>query len=200
MTRARGGHAEEPGSEATSFEPGSDEDFDRLYRLTYPGLVRALTLIIGSSDAAEDCVQEAFVRAYSAWPRWQPTAPAGAWMYRIAVNTAYSYLRRRRLQSIAQTLLMRSQKTAEDPADWITRSGLVAALKELPLRQRSAIVLRYHSGYAVGDLARMLGVTERTVARDLNAALTRLRKTLGEQWGIPSPISPTPRVVEVTEP
>jgi len=49
--------------------------------------------------AAEDCTQEAFLRAFRAWPRWRPDAPAEAWVHRIAINVAISARRRERLRS-----------------------------------------------------------------------------------------------------
>ena len=58
-----------PAGEAR-YRPGSAQDFDRLYRASYPRLVRTLTALLRDGAAAEDCVQEAFVRAFKAWPRW----------------------------------------------------------------------------------------------------------------------------------
>ena len=77
----------------TSYRPGSAQDFDRLYRASYPRLYRTLTALLRDGAAAEDCVQEAFVRAFKAWPRWRPDAPAEAWLHRIALNVAASHRR-----------------------------------------------------------------------------------------------------------
>src|SRR5712671_4648454 len=74
-----------PAGEA-SYRPGSSPDFDRLYRASYPRLVRTLTALLRDGAAAEDCVQEAFVRAFKAWPRYRPDAPAEAWLHRIALT------------------------------------------------------------------------------------------------------------------
>src|SRR5262249_56028611 len=75
--------------------PGSDEDFDLLYRLTFDRVRQTCLVVLGGDpDAAEDCAQDAFVRAYRAWPRWRPEAPVEVWLHRIAVNVARSYRRR----------------------------------------------------------------------------------------------------------
>src|SRR5256886_5359143 len=48
--------------------------------------------------AAEDCVQETYLRAFRAWPRWKANAPVGAWLHRIAINVAVSHRRKERLR------------------------------------------------------------------------------------------------------
>ncbi len=82
------------GEPLDGLRPGSRVDFDRLYLAMHPRLVRTLTAVLGDPAAAEDCVQEAFVRAWRAWPRWRPEAPVEAWMYRIALNVSFSHRRR----------------------------------------------------------------------------------------------------------
>src|SRR5258708_5543405 len=50
-----------------TYHPGSREDFDRLYRRAYPRVYRTLAAILGDPDDAEDCAQDAFVKAFHAW-------------------------------------------------------------------------------------------------------------------------------------
>ena len=87
------------------YRPGDRDDFDRLYRNTYPRLLRVLYAITGDAASAEDCVQEAYMRAFAAWGRYRPDSPAEAWMHQIAVNTAISYRRRAKLRSIGAVSL-----------------------------------------------------------------------------------------------
>ena len=72
------------GAPAAGYHPGSREDFDRLYQTAYPRVYRTLAAILADPAEAEDCAQDAFVQAFQAWARWQPTAPAEAWIHRIA--------------------------------------------------------------------------------------------------------------------
>jgi RNA polymerase sigma-70 factor, ECF subfamily len=163
-----------------SYQPGSVEDFDRLYRASYPRLVRTLSAVVGNVAAAEDCVQEAFVRAFRAWPRWKPDAPAEAWLYRIAINVAASNQRYQRLRDVGQLLRRLGQPRAEkDPSEVAERSDLLDALRRLPPRQAAALVLRHYNGYTNREIALSLHVPERTVASRLAAAKNRLRKELG---------------------
>ena len=57
------------------YRPGSAADFERLYQATYPRLLGTLVLMLGDRAAAEDCLQEAFLKAFRNWAQWQPSAP-----------------------------------------------------------------------------------------------------------------------------
>ena len=83
--------------ENAAYRPGDRDDFDRLYRTCYPRLLRTIYAITGDAASAEDCVQEAFLRAFKAWPRYRPERAAEAWIYQIAINTAISHRRRAKL-------------------------------------------------------------------------------------------------------
>jgi RNA polymerase sigma-70 factor (ECF subfamily) len=165
------------------YEPGSAADFDRLYRASYPRLVRTLAVVLRDPAAAEDCVQEAFVRAFKAWPRWKPDAPAEAWLHRIALNVAMSHARYERLREVGQLLRRFGRPPTErDPAAVADRSDLIRALRRLPPKQAAAIVLRHYHGYSNREIAAALEVPERTVASRLAAAKERLRAELGSSW------------------
>lgn len=163
----------------SGYRPGDRGDFERLYAVAYPRVRATLTGILGDAGAAEDCAQDAFVRALRAWPRWRPDAPAEAWVHRIAVNVAISHGRRERLRDMLHRLS--SVRVAPDPAAIVERSDLVAALRSLPPRQSAAIVLRHLHGYSNREIGVALGVPERTVASRLIAARKALRRQLAEQ-------------------
>jgi RNA polymerase sigma-70 factor (ECF subfamily) len=166
-----------------AYRPGSSEDFDRLYRSSYARLVRTLAGVLGSVPAAEDCVQETFVRAYTAWPRWNPDAPAEAWLHRIAVNVAASHRRYQRLREVGQLLRRVGRpEVKRDPAAVADRSDLLDAIRRLPPRQAAAIILRHYHGYTNREIAVVLKVPERTVASRLATARGRLRRELGNAW------------------
>jgi RNA polymerase sigma-70 factor, ECF subfamily len=167
-----------------TYQPGSREDFDRLYRSAYPRVYRTLVAILGDSAEAEDCAQEAFVKAFQAWKRWRPDAPAEAWIHRIAVNRAISYRRSARLRSVGELLrrLGRPGGSA-DPAYVATKPDLLKALRSIPPKLAAAIVLRHYHGYSNREIAAALGVSERTIGARLNQAAARLRPLLEESSG-----------------
>jgi len=173
--------------DSEAYEPGSREDFDRLYRTAYPRVYRTLAAILGDREAAEDCVQDAFVQAFQAWKRWRPDAPAEAWVHRIAVNRAISYRRSAKLRQVGEVLrrLGRPAQPA-DPAEIAAQGDLLTALRSLPPKLAAAIVLRHYHGYNNREIAAALGVSERTVGTRLRQAGERLRAVLKPPFSLDS--------------
>ena len=171
--------------DSEAYEPGSREDFDRLYRTAYPRVYRTLAAILGDREAAEDCVQDAFVQAFQAWKRWRPDAPAEAWVHRIAVNRAISYRRSAKLRQIGEVVRRLGRPVhPADPADIAVQGDVLTALRSLPPKLAAAIVLRHYHGYNNREIAAALGVSERTVGTRLRQAGERLRAVLKPSFSL----------------
>jgi RNA polymerase sigma-70 factor, ECF subfamily len=168
----------EPKPEQATFRPGSAEDFDRLYETTYPRLFGTLVALLRDRAAAEDCVQETYLRAFRAWPRWRPDAPVEAWLHRIAINVAVSHRRRERLREVGEVVRRLGVPAAPDPTEAATPE-LARELRALPPKQAAALVLRHVHGYTNREIAHALSVPERTIASRLAAARSRLQARLG---------------------
>lgn len=169
-----------------AYQPGSHEDFDRLYRASYPRVYRTLLGVLGDPAAAEDCTQDAFVSAFQAWPRWRPDAPAEAWLHRIAINTAVSHQRRARLRSIGEVIRRLGRPASgPDPADVALGRDLAAALRGIAPKLRAALVLRHYHGYTNREIAAAVGVSERTINKRLRMASDRMRRLLTQPKGFP---------------
>ena len=168
-----------PAVDPEPYTPGSKRDFDRLYRGSYQRILYTVLAMVQDYQAAEDCTQEAFVRALARWKSWRPDAPAEAWLHRIALNVAMSYLRWRNLRRVGEILRRLGGVPAHsEEADVGTRSDLVAALRTLPPEQAAAVVLRYLHGYTNREIAIAEGVPESTVGWRLAAAKDKLREQL----------------------
>jgi RNA polymerase sigma-70 factor (ECF subfamily) len=160
------------------YRPGSKDDFDRMYEATYPRLFGTLAAMLRNHAATEDCVQEAYLRAFRAWPRWKADAPVGAWLHRIAINVALSYRRKERLRDVAELVRRLGAPTPVDPADEAQTPELLHELRALPPKQAAALVLRHVHGYTSREIALALGIPERTVASRLMAARATLQARL----------------------
>lgn len=133
-------------------------------------MLYTLLAILRGHAAAEDCAQEAFVRAYRAWSDWKPDAPAEAWLHRIALNVASNHRRGERLRDVSEVVRRLGEpETETQMADVALRSDLLDALRRLPPDQAAAVVLRHHHGYTNRDIAAALGIPESTVASRLAA-------------------------------
>src|SRR5438067_9249600 len=172
------------GAFATDYEPGNEADFERLYQASYGKVLGTLTAMLGDRAAAEDCVQDAFEKAYKKWATWQPIAPAEAWVHRIAVNAAVSHQRKMKLREVGEVIRRIGRPgLAPDPQVLAENSDLAAALAKLPPKQAAVIVLRHYHGYTNRSIAQALGIPERTVASRLAVAKERLRVMLKHSYG-----------------
>ena len=152
--------------------------------MTYQRVFGTLLALLRDRAAAEDCTQEAYLRAFRAWPRWQPEAPAEAWLYRIAINVAISSRRKERLREVGQLIRRLGVPVQPDPTEAPVNSELLSELHALPPKQAAAVVLRYFHGYSNREIGQALGVPERTVASRLIRARARLHERLGgaREW------------------
>src|SRR5512134_3329494 len=83
------------------WQEGEADAFDELYSRHAPAIYRLGWAMLQQSQAAEDVVQETFLRAYKARRRFDPSrASLGTWLYQIALNYCRSHLRRKRLMTI----------------------------------------------------------------------------------------------------
>jgi RNA polymerase sigma-70 factor (ECF subfamily) len=191
IAEGRPGRAE--GAPASSYRPGVKEDFDRLYKATYQRVYATLVVILRDPTAAEDATQEAYLRAFRAWKSWKQEAPAEAWVYRIALNVAFTHRRRERLHEVGELLRRLGRPRDPDPTD-ITQPDLVREVRALPPKQAAALVLRHLHGFTNREIGAALGIPERTVASRLAAAKTRLRMRLGSRMEAELGTSETSRV------
>ncbi|CAN5368994.1 hypothetical protein BH23ACT3_BH23ACT3_02560 [soil metagenome] len=158
----------------------SVRSFDDFYREHAAELHRAITLAVGSSDLAGEAVDEAMTRAYARWRTVGAYDRPAGWVYRVAVNWATSRFRKRRRETLDPFLPGTHTDTAgavRDPSS--ADPTLARALAELPVEQRSVVVLRYLLDWSEAETAAALGVAPGTVKSRLNRALARLAAQLG---------------------
>jgi RNA polymerase sigma factor (sigma-70 family) len=136
--------------------------------------------MLGDRAAAEDCTQDAFLKAFRAWDRWSGDVPVEAWLHRIAINTAISYRRKQALRDVGQLIRRLGRPGEVDPADHALGGDLLRELRRLPAKQAAAVVLRHLHGYTNREIAASLGVPESTVATRLMIAKRTLRVRLGD--------------------
>lgn len=174
-------------------EPAPPNDIDpatqfpRLYEREYASVYRTVRAIVLDPAEAEDLTQESFAKAYRARARYRPTAPPGAWLHRIAVNTAISHLRKRRLARLLPARLYQ----APDDRDYArseARGVCEAALAELPPPLRAAVVLHYFHDYTRDEVARILGIPNGTVASRMAKAMSIMRQRLAPNEQSPVPV------------
>lgn len=152
-----------------------DEDFEEVFRALLPRALRVARRILGSAEEAEDAAAEAFARAHAAWWRIRHLPHRDAWILRVTTNVAIDTIRRRRhLPAELPVAMDHGEQT-------VLRMALVAALSELPRRQREVIVLRFLEDMNEREVASCLHVSVGTVKKATHRAMAALQDRFGEQ-------------------
>jgi RNA polymerase sigma-70 factor (ECF subfamily) len=173
-----------------------DEDaFDKLYTLHSPAIYRLGWAVLQQAQAAEDVVQETFLRAHKARKRFDPSkASLGTWLYQIALNYCRSYLRRKRLLTIPW---LRQNDEAPDMPDGRPGPESVAlrgeyrrllweAVQDLSMPLKEVVTLHYYMELPAVEIAKLLDCPEGTVYSRLHNARRRLADLLTAQ-GLTTP-------------
>jgi RNA polymerase sigma-70 factor (sigma-E family) len=163
--------------------PERDREVVALFDEHYRGLCRLATLLLGDEAAAEEVVQEAFLRTYAGW--WRLRRPTRArWYLRAAVVNQCRSRGRRRAAEDRGNRTVWATEGADAPAWDTDRAGeslvVVEAVRALPRRQREAVVLRYYEDLSDADVAAVLGCSVGTVKSQLSKARATLARRLAE--------------------
>lgn len=160
-------------------------------------LVNYLTRLAGDRDRAEDLAQETFVKFYQGWDRYREQGSPRAYLLTMATNLLRDEQRRRGRWNLLLPIFSRGGRspdglqTAELPREADPRSALLseeaqrtvqAALAELDLPHRAALVLREIEGLSYQEIAEILECQEGTVKSRLHRARQALKEKLAPFW------------------
>ena len=131
--------------------------------------------LLGDSGRMDDVLQEAYVRAFRALPRFRGDSSLETWLYRIVHNACVDDLRRRREH---ETLEEWDDRLVATPAEPEERLDLAAALASLPPELRAVVLLIDAEGLSYVEAATVLGAPAGTIASRLNRARAHLQAVL----------------------
>lgn len=158
-----------------------EAEFDEFYAASYRRLTGQVYAMIGDLDEAQECVQEAFVRAWAHRRRLDKAGPDShpeAWVRVTAHRLAISKWRRMKLARRSPDRAVSSPTSA--PAVDENHVALVAALKQLPEAQRQAIVLHHLADLPVHAVAVEVGAPEGTIKARLSRGRAALAVLLSD--------------------
>ena len=168
-----------PGPSWAAAGPAADQAMVRLYRRNFTALVRLATLVVRDTATAEEVVQDAFINMHRGWHRLRDEDNALAYLRQAVVNRARSVLRHRVIVERNAPKALPDLPSAEDGAiSMFERSAVVAALRDLPGRQREALILRYYADLSEAEIAAAMGISKGSVKSHTARGMTALRAAL----------------------
>ena len=151
-----------------------------LYRVYGPVLYSRCARLLGDRAAAEDALHETFIRVHRHLDRAPDAGEALAWIYRIATNYCLNEIRdRKRRPELHEEP---PELPVGDSAGWLADRDLAARIvRRAPEKLRAVAWLHHVDGLEQGEVARLLGVSRRTVVNRLAVFAANARKFVGRE-------------------
>jgi RNA polymerase sigma-70 factor, ECF subfamily len=164
----------------TEVRPHAGAYIEVLYQEYQRPLLAYLTRLVSDREAAEDLCQETFIKAMRGWEQRDTAASVTAWLYRIATNTAYDYLRQQRRAAAVMIGHNQDSLALAAPSTLDTRMAESAVihgtLRQIPMHYRLPLLLHACSGYDLKTIAVALGCNVNTIKTRVYRARERFRQ------------------------
>jgi RNA polymerase sigma-70 factor (sigma-E family) len=153
---------------------GAEAAVGALYRAQAVGLIRLAYLMLGDRAAAEDVVQDAFCGLYRRWDRLADPGGALPYVRSSVLNGCRTALRRRALGHRVTGYQPPAGSAEAAVLGREEREEVMRAVRQLPDRQREALVLRFYLDLPDPEIARVMGIRPGTVRSAIHRALRAL--------------------------
>ena len=175
---------------------GDSDAFERLFHRHYSKLYGLVFRLVGNRDEAEDIVQDVFIKLHQRPPsrsksslgdQGQEAHNVGAWLYRVATNTAYNTIRARQRLWERNRVLVQDERDRPDGPEKLAESGddvrrVRSALARLSPQQGQLLLLR-QLGLSYAELAEACEINPNSVGKTLSRAADAFRKAYEEVAG-----------------
>lgn len=151
--------------------------FESLYRLHVDRVYGLCLRMTGNVAEAEDCTQDAFIRAWKQLGKFRGESAFGTWLHRIAVNCVLGRMRKSRRERDRIAVVAEASDRPVAVADTGELADLAEAVDRLPEGARHVFVLNAVYGYSHEETGSMLGIAPGTS----KAQLHRARRLLAQQ-------------------
>ena len=178
-------------------QQGDVAAFEELVRAHQRRVIGIVAGILRWSEDIEDITQQVFLKVFLAIRRFDGRSSFGTWLYKIAVNETYDYLRKRKARKLVYESDLSSdqeerltQMPPEDPARAAlaqaeSRQAVERLLSQLAPEERLMIVLKEVEGYSVEEISAALGMNANTVKVRMFRARRRLSELYRRRYGQP---------------
>ncbi len=159
-----------------------DEAFTRMVDDYQEAILRMCFLYLRDRTAAEDAVQETFLKAYKNLDTFRRGSTERTWLMSVAIHTCKdmnrgAWLKHHARRSTPEELSIPANAQDEDAL------ALAEAIRRLPARHRDAILLYYYQDMTIQEVSQALHAAPSTILKRLNQAKDKLRELLDEEGG-----------------
>ena len=168
--------------------------YQELVRRYQKKVFRVVSTYHRNPEDAMEVLQDTFMKVYSSRDTWRPDRSFPAWLYRIAINASIDRYRRdsgsraESLEEVSEARLLKNVSPGRNPLQALTdqerKATLEAAVRELPLRQREVLSMRYFAEMRLEEIAEALGCPLGTVKSNLHKAVMGLRDLFTRRKGV----------------
>jgi len=163
---------------------GDAAAFERIMRLHERMVLRTAQRLLMNTEDAKDAAQEVFLKMHKNLGRFREDQYLAPWLYRMTVNVCLDSKRRAKA-CVPMEQAAEPRDSARGPEEALSatqeRDLIKAALRQLPERERAAIVLRDLEGCSTAETAGILGSSEGTVRSQISTARVKIRKFVAAQ-------------------
>jgi RNA polymerase sigma-70 factor (family 1) len=159
---------------------GDERAFHQLFHLYNKQLLPFIYKLVQSDAAAEEIVQEVFIKIWNNRQKLSEINVPKAWIIRIVSNEAYNYLRKQATEGrLLKNIKERSQEHTLTPEDAMSERELStiiqSGISQLPPQMKMVYLLNKEDGLSIAEIAEKLGISPNTVKNHLVSALKKLR-------------------------
>jgi RNA polymerase sigma factor (sigma-70 family) len=179
-------------------------DFSNIYEENYDKLFSVAYRLTGRIEDAEDVLQETFFNAYKAYSKFQNRSSLSTWLYKIAVNCSYRYIKKMKklpVYDISSKLhispneffeMIKSYESVEDIVleNNMRQECLHLFLKCIPKRQRIAFVLKVLIGLSTEEVASIMDTTIGAVKTNVYRARLSMKENMEDKCSYLNPTNP----------
>lgn len=156
----------------------TEDEFDAFYTASFPRVVAQIHAMCGNLAEAQDCTQEAFVRAWDKRKQLDQEQSPEAWVRTVAYRLAVSRWRKA-TKAFRQPDRALEDRAPAEPSP--TRVALERALQQIPEEQRRVIVLYHLCDMSIDEICADVGAPSGTVKARLSRGRAALAKVMGDQ-------------------
>ncbi len=158
---------------------GDVEAFEMLVKKYHNQAINIAYSLLGNQADGEDIAQESFIKIYRGIGGFKEESSFSTWLYRIVVNTAYDFLRRKKHTPVSLDNLKYSPSVPPQETEFLGSKELINdALAKIPFEYRAALILRELEGLSYKEIAETLKISIGTVESRISRGRAMLKDFL----------------------